>query len=197
MFTWAMALRDDHFARTRAALLAAATARFEDFGYEATSLAAIAADVGATTGALYHHFENKRALFAQVAEATEQAVLQTVMQQIDTQRSAAQQIIVAASASLDAMADPRAARILLEDAPQVLGHEAWREIEFRYGLGALTALFSALGSADAAELRARLFLVAILEAALIINRSATPQKDRAEAIAALTAVVQAFSGSLD
>ena len=58
--------------RTRATtdqLVAAARELFATTGYDATFLDAVVERAGVTKGALYHHFDGKRALFAAVYEA--------------------------------------------------------------------------------------------------------------------------------
>lgn len=54
--------REAQKARTREALVAAATRRFAERGIEATSLDDVALAAGFTKGAIYAHFPNKRAL---------------------------------------------------------------------------------------------------------------------------------------
>ena len=58
-------------AATRAALLSAARPLFAERGYEAVSSEEIVAAAGVTRGALYHHFDGKRGLFAAVFEEVE------------------------------------------------------------------------------------------------------------------------------
>jgi AcrR family transcriptional regulator len=60
--------RKANAASTQAALRAAGRQLFGEMGYEATSLGAICTAAGVTTGALYHHFGDKKGLFAAVAE---------------------------------------------------------------------------------------------------------------------------------
>jgi AcrR family transcriptional regulator len=52
-----------HRAARRAGLLAAAARRFEEVGYEATTMADIAADAGISKGATYLYFPSKESLF--------------------------------------------------------------------------------------------------------------------------------------
>ena len=52
---------------------------------------------------------------------------------------------------LDACTDPRLARIVLLEAPSVLGWAEWREIDERYGLGLVMAGLQ--GAMDAGSLR--------------------------------------------
>ena len=56
---------------TRERILAAARACFAEAGYSAASTHMVAARVGLTTGALYHHFASKRDLFLAVLEEVE------------------------------------------------------------------------------------------------------------------------------
>jgi hypothetical protein len=45
---------------------------------------------------------------------------------------------------IDICASPDVQRIVFVEAPQVVGPDAWREIELRYAFGALRAILSAL-----------------------------------------------------
>mgnify|MGYP001948418862 CR=1 FL=1 len=54
--------RSKKASETRSAILSAARQRFTDEGFEA-SLSSIVEDAGITKGALFHHFENKQALY--------------------------------------------------------------------------------------------------------------------------------------
>ena len=56
---------------TRSALMAAGRELFATHGYEAVSSEQIVAAAGVTRGALYHHFDGKRGLFAAVFEQVE------------------------------------------------------------------------------------------------------------------------------
>src|SRR5258705_7229753 len=57
--------------QTRREILAASRDAFGRLGYEAASVGLIAKAARVTTGALYHHFADKPALFAAVAEEIE------------------------------------------------------------------------------------------------------------------------------
>lgn len=57
--------RTRNAAETRAAILEAARQRFASEGFDA-SLSSIVTDAGITKGALFHHFENKQALYLEV-----------------------------------------------------------------------------------------------------------------------------------
>lgn len=54
--------REEYSEATRAALVEAARANFARLGYAATPIETVAREARVTRGALYHHFEDKRAL---------------------------------------------------------------------------------------------------------------------------------------
>ena len=59
--------RSYHHGDLRSALVAAAVARVEEVGAEHLSLRAVAAEVGGSPSAAYHHFADKDALLGEVA----------------------------------------------------------------------------------------------------------------------------------
>ena len=59
-------LRAEQVAQTRAALIAAGRRLFGEHGFRATSVEDLAREARVTTGALYHHFPTKTALFEAV-----------------------------------------------------------------------------------------------------------------------------------
>jgi len=63
--------REVRAAETRAELIAAARTVFAEKGYEAASVADLAAAAGYTKGALYAHFESKEALFLAAVQCPE------------------------------------------------------------------------------------------------------------------------------
>src|SRR5260370_39720105 len=63
------------------ALLAAGRELFGARGYAGVSSAALAAAAGLTTGAMYHHFEDKTALFRAVFESVEAELAASVRQE--------------------------------------------------------------------------------------------------------------------
>jgi AcrR family transcriptional regulator len=58
-------------AKTRARILRAARRLFADKGYADASLGEVASRAGVTKGGLYHHFRDKRDLFAAVFDELE------------------------------------------------------------------------------------------------------------------------------
>ncbi len=182
-----MASRKDLLAATRVALVEAATEQFGTLGFEGASLIAIAGQAGLTTGALYHHFANKQELFEIVAEGVEAQVQKDVQARIAPKAPSIELLREIVVVSVDVLADAQANQILLIDAPAVFGLDRWREVEGRYGLGALTAIMTMLeaqGEIRAASpaASARLLLSLIIEAARMSNSEANPEITRRHAL---------------
>jgi len=137
--------RDANTEATVAAIVTAARARFGAQGFESTSLEDIAADVRVTTGAIYHHFGNKQGVFRTVAEQIEAELLACALSAVDSDLWTQTQ--KAFAALIEACATPEVQRIIFLDAPRVMGPEAWREIEMKYGFGAMANALSALATA--------------------------------------------------
>ena len=138
--------REENVEATRAALLAVARRNFARKGYNDTDIVDIARDARLTTGAIYHHFKNKLALFQAVAEELESEILAA-------SRSVAvddpwQALHAAFEKLIDLCARPDVQRIIFIEAPQVIGPVAWRDIEMRYAFGALRNTLDALRAAN-------------------------------------------------
>ena len=133
-------------ARTRAALVEAARPLFAERGYAAVGTDELARAAGVTRGALYHQFDGKPELFAAVFEQVESELVG----EIDVAFAAAfatdpmGAVRTGIDAWLDASLAPAAQRIVLIDAPAVLGWERWREIGRRYGVGLVEGAVAAL-----------------------------------------------------
>jgi AcrR family transcriptional regulator len=113
----------DRAQATREALMAAGRRLFAEQGFQATGTPAIVAAADLTRGALYHHFEDKTALFAAVVEAEQAAVAEHITRAAATSGDLVDQLIAGGEGFMDAMADPGRRRILLVDGPAVLGRE--------------------------------------------------------------------------
>lgn len=124
--------------RTRATLIEAARRRFAEDGYAGAGTEAILAETGVTRGALYHHFADKQDLFAAVCEALQAEVAQRISQAAAGQPPY-EAIAAGCLAFIDAVARPEARRILLLDAPGVLGWARWNALDARHGFGLLKA----------------------------------------------------------
>ena len=118
---------------TREALLGAARAFFADKGYAGTGTPEIVAAAKVTRGALYHHFADKADLFRAVVEAEHARVAAEVEAVAEDGLAPLDALAAGGDAFLDGMADPGRRRILLIDAPAVLGPEESAAINGRHG----------------------------------------------------------------
>ncbi|HYD61423.1 MAG TPA: TetR/AcrR family transcriptional regulator [Noviherbaspirillum sp.] len=140
--------RKENAAATQAALRAAGRRLFAGQGYDATSVGALCAEAGVTTGALYHHYGDKKGLFAAVAEELECGLVELAMRTHLAVQSAGgggwDAFLAAVDVILDAGADPQLRRIGLVEAPAVLGAAGWQAIREKHGHGAMTRSIAAL-----------------------------------------------------
>lgn len=165
-------------AATRASLLAAARKLFAVNGFADVSTQAIVESAGVTRGALYHQFADKTELFAAVYEEIETELVADIVARLADAAPADQRQAMKAGARLflDLCSAPEVQRIMLVDAPAVLGWERWREVGMKYGLGVIEAMLVqavADGVIPPQPLRptAHVLLGALDEAALYISRA--------------------------
>jgi AcrR family transcriptional regulator len=172
---------------TRDRLVAVARELFAQRGYAAVGTEEIVRAAGVTRGALYHQFRDKEDLFAAVFEAVEAET---------TQRVAAGALDGGAADPLGALragarrflaecASPEVERIVLLDAPAVLGWERWRAVGLRHGLGLVVGVLEAGMEAGAIARQpavplAHLLIGALDEGALYVARAADRETARAE-----------------
>lgn len=163
--------------RTREALVRAGRELFAERGFGATATEEIVARAGVTRGALYHQFDDKRALFLAVFEAVERDLVARLARVVAGESDAVRMLEVGCAAFLEACADPEVRRIALIDAPSVVGWQTWREVDARYGLGLLRgALERAAGQGvldtERIDELSHLLLGALGEAALVVAHAA-------------------------
>ena len=111
--------------KTTKAILEKASELFGDRGFAKVSLEQIAAASSMTEGAIYHHYKNKMELFRAVTECQEEILAED----IDALGDAVDVESVFRIWNLfqQACENPRFVRIVLEDAPHILGRERWQE----------------------------------------------------------------------
>ena len=108
---------------TRQHLVEVATELFAARGYEGTSIEAVLDRTGASRGSLYHHFVSKERLFEAVVERVHAQVGEATLAAANASgQSDAFGLLKAAELAWIRLAgDPVVRRILLIDAPTVLG----------------------------------------------------------------------------
>lgn len=142
--------RKENANATQAALREAGFRLFATLGYDATPVGVLCAEAGVTTGALYHHYGDKKRLFAAVAEELECTLVRNAMQAHEAVLAQGGSPWDAFLAGIDTLLNAGthagARRIGLVEAPAVLGADVWRTIRERHGHGVLSASIHALQS---------------------------------------------------
>jgi AcrR family transcriptional regulator len=164
---------------TRARLLAVARDRFARDGFNAVSAEDLVRAAGLTRGALYHHFAGKDGLFLAVYEAMQREIAVRIEAAATAAPDAWEALRRGCLAFLDACTDPAVQRIVLLDAPTVLGWERWRQVDAAEGVSLLSeGLREAIAAGDLpaqpVEPLAHLLTGAMNEAGMWIARSPNP-----------------------
>ncbi len=161
---------------TRGQLIAIARRMFADRGYEDTSIEAVLKEAGVSRGSLYHHFASKEALFGAVAEDVETSVGEQTLAAAAGSDGPVAALRAGFLAWIRLAGDPVVRRILLIDAPSVLGWERWRSMEEDHALGLIRAVLQVI--AEEGKLRpelvgtlAHVLLASVNEVALLVARS--------------------------
>ena len=188
-------LRLDKGKATRGRLVSAARDLFAERGYEGTSIEAVLAVAEVKRGSLYHHFPSKEALF--------DAVLDGLLRDIADSAATA-----ARAAGTDPIANLRAGclswlhmalddaiqRIVLVDAPSVVGWQRVRDLDKQHALGRLRANLSRVATSvrlpdGQVDIMAHMLLAALGEAALLIARAEDQQAALETATAAVSTLI--------
>jgi AcrR family transcriptional regulator len=157
---------------------------FGDRGYADTSLDEIVSAAAVTKGALYHHFGGKEDLFAAVYEQVQREVSDRVVAEF-LEPDPWTALVVGSNLWIDAHLDPAVQRIALRDARAVLGWEAVRDVEGRYGAVLLRGVLrraTRTGVIDVQPLRplALMIMGALSEACLFVADADDPVAARLE-----------------
>lgn len=185
---------------TRDALVAAARPLFATDGFGGVSTEAIVRAAGVTRGAMYHQFADKSELFAAVFEAVE-TDLTARIDAVVTNAGLADPIALmklGAHAWLEACTDPEVQRIVLVEAPAVLGWARWREVGLRHGMGLVQGLLTY--AIEVGRLRfqpptplAHVLIGALDEAALYVAGAQDPATALAEVGAVFDELIEAMA----
>lgn len=193
-----LSLRAEQVRQTRAALVTAGRLLFGRDGFAATSVEDLASQARVTTGALYHHFPNKLTLFETVFETVHGELLDAAERAAASASDELESLACGFQAYLDQLLEPDVQRILIIDAPAVLGLARFTELDERY---AYAMIEEALRSATAAGQLAvqdpqtvtRLLLGAIVRGGTLIASSAEPDRTRDAVAAALRRMLAGFA----
>jgi len=113
--------------KTITSLVKIARSHFTEHGYNNVSLETIAEEGSVTRGAIYHHFKSKKGLFTAVLESVQQDVAMQIEMEASKHDDLWQQLIFGCLGFVKRANAEENKRILLVDAPSVLGWDTWRK----------------------------------------------------------------------
>jgi AcrR family transcriptional regulator len=191
-------LRAEQIAQTRAALVGAGRRLFGEHGFRATSVEDLAREARLTTGALYHHFPNKTAIFEAVLEQAHTELMTAATKAAKGAPDNLEELARGFDAFLDGVLQPDVQRIVVLDGPAVLGLARYTELDERYALAVIVAALKAAAEAgtirvDDPETTTRLLLGALTRGAMLIANSSDPVQTRHAVANSMRALLNSFS----
>jgi AcrR family transcriptional regulator len=188
-------------ATTREALVSAARGLFGARGYADVGTAEVVQAAGVTRGALYHHFADKLELFAAVFESVEEETSARIVEAVTAAGPSdpLRAMQLGTAAFLDVCTEPEMARIMLLDAPAVLGAQRWSDISYDHNMGLVLAVLTQgieLGRIPAQPVTplAHVLMGALREAALYLATAADTAAARAEVGAVMNHLINGLAG---
>ncbi|RJQ72355.1 TetR/AcrR family transcriptional regulator [Pseudonocardiaceae bacterium YIM PH 21723] len=170
---------------TRKALVDSAVELFTRRGYSSTSLDEVAQRARVTKGALYHHFGGKQALFEAAFDQVESGVVAKLAKVAEDPGEPWEIVQRGIKTFLRVCLEPTYQRIVVHEAPVVMGWERWREAEKHYSYGIIQELIMTL--VETGELRplpvqamVDVFYGGLSSAATVIATSDDPRKASAD-----------------
>jgi AcrR family transcriptional regulator len=187
--------RADYSESTKQALVDSAVELFTKHGYASTSLDAIVKRSRVTKGALYHHFSGKQALFEAAFHQVETRAMDQLTKSIDSAGSPWQRALDGVQEYIRVCLDPSYQRLVIREAPVVMGIERWREAEEHFSYGIVRHVLEQLIEAGEisevpVEVTARMMFAALSAGANIIAEASDPKKVSAEVFTALINMIE-------
>ena len=166
---------------TRGRLITTARRLFGEKGFAATSTEEILSEAEVSRGALYHHFSSKTDLFRATFEAVEEELTAKLLE-VATSGGETDPIKILElgfNAFLDQCVNPEVQRIVMLDAPTVLGWDTWHELDERYAFGTIKAVLAVAAEsgridADAVDSLTHLLVGAVMQAGMVVARADDP-----------------------
>ncbi len=173
--------RAEYSESTRQALVDSAVDLFTKRGYAGTSLDEVVKRARVTKGALYHHFSGKQALFEAAFAQVETRSIESLTAVLSGDGDAWETAIAGLRAYVRKCLEPEYQRIIVHEAPVVMGWERWREAEEHFSFGLLRTAVQLLVDAGEieelpVEITARLLFGALSAGASTIASSSDPKR---------------------
>ena len=191
-------LRAEQVAQTRGALVAAGRRLFGGNGFRATSVEDLAREARVTTGALYHHFPTKTALFEAVFVQAHTDLMTASTKAAQGASDGVDELARGFEAFLDGVLQPDMQRILIVDGPAVLGLARYTELDEQYAHAVIVHALTAAARAgtitvEDPETATRLLLGALTRGAMLIANSADPVATRHAVAKSMRALLTSFT----
>lgn len=173
---------------TQKALRDQARKLFAQKGYSGANTSELVQRAKVTKGALYHHFTNKRELYLAVVEDMERELVERIEAAGAAARDPWKRLQAMCRAYLKSCRDPNLTRILVLEAPVVLGWKTWCNLEQKYEVAAFARCLKETGAAgfsqgalpESVETLAQVILGALTTGARVIATAADPAAARKE-----------------
>ena len=193
-------LRAEQVAQTRGALVAAGRRLFGEKGFRATSVEDLAREARVTTGALYHHFPTKTALFEAVFMQAHTDLMTASTKAAQGASDGIDELARGFEAFLDGVLQPDMQRILIVDGPAVLGLARYTELDEQYAHAVIVHSLTAAAEAgtitvEDPETATRLLLGALTRGAMLIANSSDPVETRHAVGKSMRALLTSFTPS--
>ena len=166
---------------TRGRLIATARRLFAEKGFAATSTEEILSEAQVSRGALYHHFSSKTDLFRATFEAVEEELTAKLLETATAggETDPIRILELGFNAFLEQCVNPEVQRIVMLDAPTVLGWDTWHELDEQYAFGtikAVLAIAAETGRVDAESVDplTHLLVGAVMQAGMVVARADDP-----------------------
>jgi AcrR family transcriptional regulator len=195
-------LRAEQVAQTRAALIAAGRLLFGEHGFRGTSVEDLAREARVTTGALYHHFPTKTALFEAVFVQAHTDLMSASTKAAQGASDGVDELARGFEAFLDGVLQPDMQRILIVDGPAVLGLARYTELDERYAHAVIVHALTSAAQAgtitvEDPETATRLLLGALTRGAMLIANSPDPVETRHAVAKSMRALLSSFTTRAD
>lgn len=181
-------------AQTARRVLEAANELFASQGFANVSLDDVARAAAVTRGAVYHHYKSKTGLFRETAAALQSRIAAAVVRAAEAAGSdPGDQLRAGSHAFMDAITSDPAVRILLIDAPPVIGWQEWRRIDAENSGAHLRDALQQVGVAEElVDVTTAQLSGAMNEAALWIAHHENADRARTQAHSALDQLLAAY-----
>jgi AcrR family transcriptional regulator len=171
--------REEYSEATRQALLAAAREIFVKQGYQETGVESISRAARVTRGAFYHHFADKKALLEALVIDLQASAAATVVARARSKADPWERLRIGAAAFLEVCMEPAYRRLVIQEAPAVLGASRCRAIAEAHAVGLFIGALGELQKIgqfnfENVELAGRMIAAMICEAALLLADAKHP-----------------------